>query len=484
MDENNENDLDVTESGGQFSQAVEKAKSTTQTTKKAGSEIKKLAKKKLKNTKNVKFKKAFEAISKVASKLGPAIPYIIIAIIIIIVIVGLVAFLVSMPGMITGKLKEFGQKLTDYYESLISGKSDAYVNKDDIIKTANYLKIMGYDLIGYGFIPANASYSASMKDINELVADGYNDADGDGIYTNSAGEKFIGNYISNDGCVYNGITGLKLEGEHAGSETDKYGITYKTSGDEMGAQGTFESMGDIIDYHSATDVSLLTTYLMSDMKTSIIRNFDQSNISSAIIEGFINAMAAYSASGTGMPIQLFEFEDDKWAYGIISLYNAAEGLATSTYKAIQQGEITIANKILTIKGGWGSNPIEYNMDGWTGRYGLSLEFLLSLHIATMSPELVDTITRTYNTDIQVYLDEMEDASITAYFRTDSGKDIIKDQLYFEDDDEVISNKDAFKVMKEYGIKSKGPDCKVEEFRCKYASEPRVLYLNGESSGKS
>lgn len=473
-----DNDLDVTGNSGQFKQSVEKAKNTAQTTRKAGSEIKKLAKKKLKNTKNVKLKKAFETAGKIASKLGPAIPYIIIAIIIIIVVVGLVAFIISMPGMITGKLKEIGQRVGDWFEALIDGRADAYTNKEDIIETANYIKSMGYDLIGYGFVPANPLYSSDIKDVSELKKEGYIDSDGKGIYKKDSGEIYTDRYIGDDGYIYVGSTGMKYEGEAAGSYIDKYGITYTTSGDETGAAGTYETSGKIIDFSDSTDLSLLRTYLMSDIKSYIIRNFDRTEETKFII----NALAVILSGGSYTPGYT---ESEKWAYGLISLYNATEGIANSTYKSIQTGKIKIdaTSKTMTIKGGWGSNPIEYSMAGWTGRYGLSLEFLISLHLATMSPELVDTITRTYNTDIQVYLDTLESAEVVAYFKTDDGQYLTLAGMQEEtgaDAGLVISKEDAFNIMKEYGIESKN----YGVFKCNYSAEPKVIYLNGESSTKS
>ena len=34
-----------------------------------------------------------------------------------------------------------------------------------------------------------------------------------------------------------------------------------------------------------------------------------------------------------------------------------------------------------------NKPVEFSVDGWVGRYGMPLEFLLSVHLATMMPDL-------------------------------------------------------------------------------------------------
>lgn len=484
MSEDENNDLDVTQDDGQVAESTTQARNTVENVKKTGSEVKKVAKKKLQNTQNANLKKLLDLTAKIGSKLGPLIPYIIIAIIILIVVVGLIAFIVSMPGMITGRLKEFTQKAMDKYESLVSGKSDAYTNKEDIIETANYLRSMGYDLIDYGFIPAKVINSSNYKDETELAKEGYTKSSQTGLYVNDSGAVYSDKYIGIDGKIYNGSTG-KPDG-NAGEETDKYGIKYSVPVVEEGQENSNEvenietNDNTIIDFHASTDTSLLKTYLMSDIKGAVIRNFDRSDESKAIIEALINAMQNASNAQNGvMPVTPpFKFDVNKWAYGLISLYNAIEGLATDVYGASEKGSIEIANNIMTIKGGWGSNPIKYSMDGWTGRYGLSLEFLLSLHVATMSPELVETVSRTFNTDIQVYLDEMQNAKILSYFKTDTGEYITAEQIK-ADAGGQISNTEAFRIMKDYGIYSR----KGGIFKCEFNPAETLLYLKGKTTTK-
>ena len=60
-----------------------------------------------------------------------------------------------------------------------------------------------------------------------------------------------------------------------------------------------------------------------------------------------------------------------------------------------------------------SNKFKYNLEGWTGRYGMPLEFLLALHIATMSPDLPEELIENKNlqTEVNVLLEKDEDYNI-------------------------------------------------------------------------
>lgn len=352
--------------------------------------------------------KTFETLGKILSKLGPVLPWILLVIVIIIVVIGILAFFMSAPGLMTGKLKSFGQGVIDWLQGLYAGKSDALTNDQDVVDTANYIKSMGYDLIGYGFIPAK-----------ELTADEISKAGG--------------NYIGEDGMLYD-AAGNKVKNK-SGYNIDRYGIQYEVTGDEKGAVGTFEVDGKISGFLDATDTSLIRNYIMSDRRLYIVRNYDK--------EGMMDKI-----------YQAFNKDKIRWANGLISLYKATAGVATDRYEATDRGYIRVdsSKNTMTVKADWGSNPIEYSMNGWTGRYGLSLEFLLSLHLATMSPDLVTTMARSFDTEVQIYLDSLEDASITAYYRADDGKYLTLADLT-KSYDGAIDNKDTLDIFRETGLRS-------------------------------
>ena len=51
--------------------------------------------------------------------------------------------------------------------------------------------------------------------------------------------------------------------------------------------------------------------------------------------------------------------------------------------------------------------VAYNLDGWIGRYGMPLEFLLSVHVATMMPDLAFDMADTFSTNVNIYLRDVE-----------------------------------------------------------------------------
>ena len=58
--------------------------------------------------------------------------------------------------------------------------------------------------------------------------------------------------------------------------------------------------------------------------------------------------------------------------------------------------------------------MEFSLDGWTGRYGMPLEFLLSVHKATMMPDLAMDMISSFPTEIALLLHETSGEAITGY----------------------------------------------------------------------
>ncbi len=96
--------------------------------------------------------------------------------------------------------------------------------------------------------------------------------------------------------------------------------------------------------------------------------------------------------------------------GMLALYvdNGNIGEEDSSYEAGFLGyhnvEADPKNKTLKVRVGWGNNSMTYNLDGWTGRYGMPLDFLISVQVATMMPDLAYDIATTFrNTEIKLLL---------------------------------------------------------------------------------
>ena len=398
--------------------------------------------------------KAGKTIAKIASKLGPALPYVALAAVIIFVIIGICGFLATMPGLLTGKLKAIAQGVADWWEGLYATGASSTVNEDDEIDTIEYIKSMGYDLIGYGFIPAkDVLDDVKAKDGIYAVEDGeYYDKD-DNKVTLSEDGKFkdaAGNEVSSAGEYY-----------------DRYGLMYGVGGTEEGAEGTFETAGKIKGFlnrkknskESIPDVSRIRTYLMADARGFTIRNYDHK-------VGVLNFVH-----------DLFCENDEDWSKGLISLYHAENYIAISPYRRSEAGYIKINQKAkeMDVKVGWNSNSMKFQMDGWSGRYGLSLEFLLSLHLGTMAPELVSTIARTFDTEVQVYLDAVVQ-SVTGYYK-DENSQYIKVQTFKDNSGGHIGNYDAYQILHNNDFKLESQT--DGKFACKSVAVTTVVSNNGD-----
>ena len=113
--------------------------------------------------------------------------------------------------------------------------------------------------------------------------------------------------------------------------------------------------------------------------------------------------------------------------GMLAIYHEDNGKIGSAkenaYDAWERGSITAnaETKTLEIKRGWFTNTMTYNLDGWTGRYGKPIDFLLSLHIATMMPDLAYDIASNFPTEIYLILHKVNDSEVIASYKTNTGE---------------------------------------------------------------
>lgn len=116
----------------------------------------------------------------------------------------------------------------------------------------------------------------------------------------------------------------------------------------------------------------ILAYLAAENKTYMIAN-DNFNFR-AYFNGILNGSF------------IWDWGDGNWGDGMIVLNR---GLLSREPKSVK---IDRAKQIMEIriKGSENSKEekvYEYNLDGWMGRYGKPIEFLLALHVGTMAPDL-------------------------------------------------------------------------------------------------
>lgn len=91
----------------------------------------------------------------------------------------------------------------------------------------------------------------------------------------------------------------------------------------------------------------------------------------------------------------------------------------------EQKTLTIESKSML---GFGrSRSFTYKLDGWTARYGMPIEFLLAVHLTSMSPDLAVDLATAFDTDVSILLHETK-ASIDAAYKTEFGSFVEQDSI--------------------------------------------------------
>ncbi len=318
--------------------------------------------------------KAAKAGSKMAS-LGPILVYVIIAIVIIIVFVGIIMFLITMPGMVMEKIKQLGKAIGDVLLEIFGVDKTLDVDDNTIYTTLDYLEEMGYDLKGFGFLTDYITTEEQAKSVNKNIKneDGLKIDKEEGVAKNNDGKiisaksDFIYNYLVSDNYVYT----LKNENHVSGDGT---------GGFFNGAVGLLESIVDFV--------------FNGELKDHWSRGF----------------IAIYKDNGIlGNPAGTF-FND-------------------SAFKLGDYVDINPEAKTLEIKKGVLGNAMTYKLEGWTGRYGMPVDFLLSVHLATMMPDLAYDMATTFNTQLYLLLHPIgggNSATAVGYYKGVSYDTLAKD----------------------------------------------------------
>ena len=250
--------------------------------------------------------------------------------------------------------------------------------------------------------------------------------------------------------IYDTLTYL----EQMGYDLKGYGFLTDYVGEDDDGVERDEEDDSIIEAKS----DFIANYLISDNYVYTIKNF---NIDTG---NWFTALCAHLASlFTGGQTNQY------WTRGMIDIWkdNGIIGKKGSYYSVYDMGSIEIdpENKTLEIKRGWFNNSMKYNLDGWTGRYGMPIDFLLSVHLATMMPDLAYDMATGFETEIQLLLHavgggEKDDNTAVGYYKIGDNY-ISYDDFEKLADDGILGNwgnghigkAEAMAIMKEFGIKS-------------------------------
>lgn len=293
----------------------------------------------------------------------------------IILIVGIIIFLLTMPGMVMDKLKGMFEALGNYVAAFFGADTTEQIKETDIYATLDYLEQMGYDLKGFGFL------TDYVTDISEVDSDDYDDSEGAHLDPDMG---VIRN--DNDNIIY-----AKSDYVFSYIASDNY--VYTLANDNIATQDQADG------WFAKLTTAIATAWYR-------IRN--------AVFGPVFDVLGVTNAVG------------ERWGKGLITLYyeetpkNIGEKGTWVNQGSIWNWDnikINMSNKTLSIARNEFLNtnePIEFTLDGWSGRYGMPIEFLLSVHVATMMPDLPFDMIRNFPTRVNVYLHETSGDATAGY----------------------------------------------------------------------
>lgn len=251
---------------------------------------------------------------------------------------------------------------------------------------------------------------------------------------------------------------------------------------------------------SKASSTYIMQYLISDNYLYTIKNFNvDTGTGTANGNWFFNIFeeAGNVLSAVWEQASSLWSNDLKNRTGMLAIYKdtGTVGARGELYKRSEMGYIkTDADaKELIIKKGWTNNPMKYSLDGWTGRYGMPLEFLLSIHMATMMPDLAYDMVDNFKTEVNILLHETKNGEVLGAYKTESGEYVeyetvsnainntsgrgffgwIKSHV-----DEWGLNKDEAQQLLELGIVP--PMHNPPECGCTVSGEEEELYYNNKT----
>ena len=290
-------------------------------------------------------KRVAQTINKAASNairawLLPILPWILVVVLVLIVVAGIIMYFLSGVGLVFDSIKQTTDNFGHKVKSWWYGGEQYIVADQSIIDVADKLESMGYDLKGQGFL------SESLTDDSPKVAEGIErkvDAENIGL-------------------------------DHSGIFRDEKGITNIKSDN-------------------------IRQYLVSSNYMYTLYNTNNSRFGKS---GFIKLFCDNGKVGNKGTLYTPENPIINVLKNILSLQFGFDGSTIQIDINTQEKTMEIAN----VEGifWWKKvNTFKYSLDGWTGRYGMPLEFLLSVHLASMQPDLAYDLTTEFETNVNMLL---------------------------------------------------------------------------------
>lgn len=346
-EEQNISGIEGKEKNSDVQVAVDKAK---QETVKVG---KKVAKDTAKNVAKEASKKAAMEASKnagSASLLVPPMLYVVIIVIILLILLGSFIALKTMPSAFTNTVSKYVegtfQTVLDLFKS-----NEAKFSKDSVKRmhnTASYLRDHGTNLYADGYIFEKVDQKDSLKKVDKNQAEGEEISDEDYKYDGSdltEEDRFVpeeGIYVDKEGKVKY----MKYEGSPLFYYVWMNGYTYMVD-----------------DQHGN---------FWSDLRSAV--------------NGFLEFMGRLLISN----VMIDDGSNSFPGMIYIDIENANIFRDIKNYFVPPKVEVDLDKNVLTIRNRGTANNItlSYNLEGWSGRYGIPINFIYALHDSSMAPDLI------------------------------------------------------------------------------------------------
>lgn len=291
----------------------------------------------------------------------------------VVILVGIISFITTMPGMVQ---EEILKKMLDGLNNLnysLTG-SDHYLQElaEDTNRTRQkevlkYLDDMGFDPVGFGFV---ASFTRD-KDYIEYSPSLFDD------------EPSMADYEAKWGPL----------------------LDLLAASDYNDAQAQY-----------IKDNDLIFNYIASNERAYLVHDEDKiGNVVKGLLgyKGYTGMIE--TKVETNNEILGLEFVTD-WDDSTITVDREARQMVISSLNT-EFKEFTTAEQ-----------KVRYDLDSYTSRYGMPLEFLLALHLGTMSPELTSEIVKNENLQTVVRLIALKDEYVADYDITYTTDDGVKEEL--------------------------------------------------------
>lgn len=279
----------------------------------------------------------------------PYIGAILLIILAIILLISILVFFLSGPDMLRGQIVQMADELwTQIKSALVSvteGDDYAEVTEQHVLDVAKYIDLMGFDLVGYGFVTDEEKEDLQENEAGEITA------------------------VSSDALV-----------EYLAAENRTYMLSTVSISSLL-------RWWDGVSIFPVNQEATPEGAQNSEFGTGMLNVSTQIDaVEEIIIDGQRvewDELASENSNGAGgIPVELtitpdIDRENRKLVLTINEKKNVAGQLQETETKCI------------------------YNLDGWTGRYGKPIEFLLAMHLGTMAPGFAESIATRQEFDTKV-----------------------------------------------------------------------------------